>query len=98
MTEAAIKQRRDAATKHGGAGAVRSIQQGAESLPGTPARDAELAVCSELENNGRYSLVVRNATRLQAPARDPEGPFEGVMASLRRSQHRRGQVDRRRAR
>lgn len=52
------------ALKHGGEMAVEDIKAGV-ALRG-PAREAELAVIQELEASGRYSLVLRNATRLQA--------------------------------
>ena len=52
------------ALKHGGEPALVDIKTG-KTLRG-PARDAELAVYDELSNDGRYSLVVRNASRLQA--------------------------------
>jgi len=52
------------ALRHGGAAAVKAIQDG-EPLTG-PARDAELQVYETLETSGRYSLVRRTAARLQA--------------------------------
>jgi len=52
------------ALRHGGAAAVKAIQQN-EPLTG-PARDAELQVYETLETAGRYSLVRRTAARLQA--------------------------------
>lgn len=52
------------AVKHSGESAITDIKNG-NALRG-PAREAELSVTDELETNGRYSLVVRNATRLQA--------------------------------
>lgn len=52
------------AVKHGGEAALDRIKAG-DALTG-PAREAELAVTDELNTNGRRSLVVRNATRLQA--------------------------------
>ena len=55
-----------AAHKHGGEGAIKRVQRGQE-LVGI-AREAELAVYDELETEGRYALVVRNAARLQAVA------------------------------
>jgi hypothetical protein len=52
--------------RHGGEGAVKAIQLG---LPMVGlAREAELAVYDELETRGRYAIVVRNASRLQATA------------------------------
>ena len=54
------------ALKHCGAAAVIAIQTG-EPLTG-PAREAELAVYEELETQGRFHLVKRNAARLQAAA------------------------------
>lgn len=54
----------DSAQKHGGEAALARIKAG-DALTG-PAREAELAVTDELNTNGRRSLVVRNATRLQA--------------------------------
>jgi hypothetical protein len=54
------------AVKHGGAGAVKRVQDG-KPLVGI-AREAELAVYDELDAEGRYTLVVRNAARLQACA------------------------------
>lgn len=53
-------------TKHGGEGAVKQLQHGRE-LTGLAAQ-AELAVASEVARDGRYSLVMRNARRLQAAA------------------------------
>jgi hypothetical protein len=55
-----------AAAKHGGEGALFSIKTGTK-LTG-PARDAEQAVYAELATEGRASIVVRNAARLQAAA------------------------------
>jgi len=52
------------ATKHNGEAAVKAIQHGA-ALTG-PARDAELAVYTELANDGRPAIVTRTAVRLQA--------------------------------
>jgi len=52
--------------KHGGEGAVKAIQHG---TPHTGlAAEAELAVYEELEDQGRYAIVVRNAARVQAAA------------------------------
>jgi hypothetical protein len=51
-------------TKHGGAGALKRITAD-KPLVGL-AREAELSVYDELEERGRYALVVRNAARLQA--------------------------------
>lgn len=56
----------NSATKHGGEAALDRIKAG-EALTG-PAREAELSVTDELNTNGRRSLVVRNAVRLQAVA------------------------------
>jgi hypothetical protein len=55
-----------AALKHGGGAAIDAIRKG-KPLTGLAA-DAELAVAQELETDGRYALVVRNARRLQAAA------------------------------
>ena len=52
--------------KHGGESAVKAIQRG-EPLRGL-AHDAEVEVTTSLETQGRVSLVVQNATRLQAAA------------------------------
>lgn len=49
---------------HGGDAALTHIKAGAE-LTG-PARDAELAVYTELANEGRPAIVTRTAVRLQA--------------------------------
>ena len=54
------------AEKHGGESAVRDLVAGTP-LRG-PAREAELAVIDELDAQGRYELVRRNAVRLQACA------------------------------
>lgn len=54
------------AQKHGGEAGVRALSKG-EPLHG-PAREAELMVRDELETTGRYSLIKRNAVRLQAVA------------------------------
>ena len=51
---------------HGGAGAVRRIREG-KPFVGLAA-EAEKAVYGELEMEGRYALVIRNAVRLQAAA------------------------------
>ncbi len=64
LSEAEIEQRRNASVKFGAERAVKQIQHG-QALTG-PAREAELAVYDEFENKGRYSLVLRNASRLQA--------------------------------
>lgn len=53
-----------AAQRHGGEAAVKAIQRG-EPLTGLAA-EAERAVYSELETEGRPALVIRNAARLQA--------------------------------
>jgi len=66
MSQAELEQRSKATTRHGGAGAVKRVRDGRE-LTGI-ARDAELAVYDELETEGRYALVIRNAARLQACA------------------------------
>jgi hypothetical protein len=55
-----------AALKHGGAGAELRVRRG-EPLVGI-AREAELAVYDELEQGGRYALIVRNAARVQSCA------------------------------
>lgn len=52
------------AVRHGGAGAVKRIRQGKELIG--IARQQELAVYQELEEDGLLALVVRNAARLQA--------------------------------
>jgi hypothetical protein len=52
------------AVKHGGAGALKRIDQGKEFIG--IARDAELAVEKELADLGRSEIVQRNAVRLQA--------------------------------
>ena len=56
----------EASTRHSGEGAVKAIQRG-EPLRGLAA-EAEEAVYTELSVEGRYSLVLRNAARLQAAA------------------------------
>lgn len=74
MTERKPKRRPDgtfqpgenARLKHGGAAAVQQLAHG-EPLTGLAA-EAEAAVTAELEAEGRYALVVRNARRLQAAA------------------------------
>ncbi len=66
-SEAEIEQRRNAGVKvakHGGAGAVRAIQRG-EPLHGLAA-EAEREIYAELAENGAYSIIERNAIRLQA--------------------------------
>lgn len=68
MTERKLKQPmlegNTNATKHNGEAAVKAIQHG-QALTG-PARDAELAVYTELANEGRPAIVTRTAVRLQA--------------------------------
>jgi hypothetical protein len=59
-----FKPGNQAGLRHGGEAAVKAIQHG-EPLSG-PARQAELAVYEVLETEGRFSLVKRNAARLQA--------------------------------
>ena len=54
------------AQKHGGEAAIKAIQMG-DHLRGLAAK-AENNVHSEFILDGHYSLVVRNATRLQAAA------------------------------
>ncbi len=66
-TQAEVEQRRDAATKHGGASARRAISTNADFTG--PAREAELAVTAELQStDGRLSVVTRAVSRLQATA------------------------------
>jgi len=52
--------------KHGGESAVKALKRG-ETHTGLAA-EAELAVYEELEEQGRYAIVVRNAARVQAAA------------------------------
>ena len=66
LSEKQLRQRGEANQRHGGESAVKAIQRGEVFQLGTLARDAELAVYNELESSGRYALVVRSATRLQA--------------------------------
>lgn len=51
---------------HGGAAAVQKLGRGEPFPENSLARSAELAVYDELQADGRQSLVVRNAARLQA--------------------------------
>lgn len=54
--------------KHGGAAARKAISSGENFTPGSPARQAELAIQAEYETVGRAAIVARNARRAQAIA------------------------------
>jgi tRNA U55 pseudouridine synthase TruB len=75
------------ALQHGGAAAVKAIQKG-EPLRG-PARQAELAVYEELETEGRYHVVRRDAARLQAAA----DCYWGALNRLMNMAEQRGVTD-----
>ena len=64
MTPDAIRQRKEAPLKHGGEAAVKAIQHG-KPFTGMAAA-AEADVYQELAEGGTYSLVEKNAVRLQA--------------------------------
>lgn len=69
LSEAQLEQRRRAGfqDEHGGAGAVRSIQQG-RPFRGLAAQE-EAQVIEDLESLGRVALVKENAVRLQTATR-----------------------------
>ena len=69
LSEAQLAQRRKYGfqDQHGGAGAVRAIQQG-KPFKGLAAQ-AEREVLADLDAHGRGALVVENATRLQTACR-----------------------------
>ena len=62
-TEAELRHSQEAGIKHGGESAIRSIQKG-EPLHGLAA-ETEQAVSTELELRGSYSMIEKNAVRLQ---------------------------------
>lgn len=56
------------ALTHGGAAARKALSSGEDFIPGSPARQAELAIQAEYETVGRAAIVARNARRTQAIA------------------------------
>lgn len=54
--------------KHGGEGALRSIERGVPFPPGTPAAEREILLRAELERDGVTEVLTRGAIRMEVAA------------------------------